>query len=67
METMTRRQLALLIPLTLVWGLNWPVMKLGVTDFPPLSFRAMSLWIGLPVLGLALVAMKVPFRIPRRH
>jgi len=67
METMTRRQLALLIPLTLVWGLNWPVMKLGVTDFPPLTFRAISLWIGLPVLGLALVAMKVPFRIPRRH
>ncbi|RZI68490.1 DMT family transporter [Variovorax guangxiensis] len=67
METMTRKQLALLIPLTLVWGLNWPVMKLGVTDFPPLTFRAMSLWIGLPVLGLALVAMKVPFRIPRRH
>jgi drug/metabolite transporter (DMT)-like permease len=67
METLTRRQLALLIPLTLVWGLNWPVMKLGVTDFPPLTFRAMSLWIGLPVLGLALVAMKVPFRIPRRH
>lgn len=67
METLTRRQLALLVPLTLVWGLNWPVMKLGVTDFPPLSFRALSLWIGLPVLGLALVAMKVPFRIPRRH
>ena len=67
METLTRRQLALLIPLTLVWGLNWPVMKLGVTDFPPLTFCAMSLWIGLPVLGLALVAMKVPFRIPRRH
>ena len=67
METLTRRQLALLIPLTLVWGLNWPVMKLGVTDFPPLTFRAMSLWIGLPVLGLALVAMKVPFCIPRRH
>jgi len=67
MQTLTRRQLALLVPLTLVWGLNWPVMKLGVTDFPPLSFRALSLWIGLPVLGLALVAMKVPFRIPRRH
>ena len=51
----------------MVWGLNWPVMKLGVADYPPLAFRALSLWLGLPVLGLALVAMKTPFRVPRRH
>ena len=43
------RQLALLAGLTLVWGLNWPIMKFGVTQFPPLSFRALSMWIGLPV------------------
>lgn len=67
MHAFTLRQLALLVPLTLVWGLNWPVMKLGVADYPPLAFRTISLWLGLPVLGLALVAMKVPFRVPRRH
>lgn len=67
MPSLTRLQLALLVPLTLVWGLNWPVMKLGVAGFPPLSFRAMSIWLGVPVLGLALVAMKVPFRVPRRN
>lgn len=67
METLTRRQWALLVPLTLVWGLNWPVMKLGVTDYPPITFRTLSLWLGVPVLGGVLVAMKVPFRIPRRH
>lgn len=67
METLTRKQWALLIPLTLAWGLNWPVMKLGIVDFPPITFRTLSLWLGLPVLGLALVAMKVPFRVPRRH
>ena len=67
MQALTRLQLALLIPLTLVWGLNWPVMKLGVTDYPPLTFRALSIWLGVPVLGLALVAMKVPFRVPRKN
>lgn len=53
--------------LTIVWGFNWPVMKLGVTDFPPLTFRALSIWLGVPVLGMALMAMKVPFWIPRTH
>ena len=53
MQTLSLRQFALLVPLTLVWGLNWPVMKLGVADYPPLAFRALSLWLGLPVLGLA--------------
>lgn len=67
MQSLTPRQLVLLVLLTVVWGVNWPVMKLGVTDFPPLAFRTLSMWLGLPVLGLALVAMKVPFRLPRAH
>lgn len=64
---LTRQQLILLVLLTLVWGLNWPVMKLGVTGYPPLTFRALSMLLGLPVLGLALVVMKVPFVVPRAH
>jgi len=67
MQTLSLRQVALLVPLTLVWGLNWPVMKLGVADYPPLAFRTLSLWLGLPILGLALVVMKTPFKVPRRH
>lgn len=61
----TGRQLAALALLTLVWGLNWPVMKLGVTHFPPLSFRTLSMWIGLPVLWAVTRAMKIPLAIPR--
>ena len=67
MQRLTQQQLATLVLLTVVWGLNWPVMKLGVSNFAPLGFRALSIWLGLPVLGLALVLMKVPFRVPRRH
>jgi drug/metabolite transporter (DMT)-like permease len=67
MQALTQRQLVILVLLTVVWGINWPVMKLGVSDYPPLTFRVWSIWIGVPVLGLALLAMKVPFRIPRAH
>jgi drug/metabolite transporter (DMT)-like permease len=42
-------------------------MKLGVTDFPPLTFRTISMWLELPVLALAMVWMKVPFYIPRER
>ena len=41
-------------------------MKVGVTGFPPLSFRAVSMWLGLPVLWAVLRAMRVPFAIERR-
>ena len=63
---LNRQQLVLLVFLTGVWGLNWPVMKLGVSDFAPLAFRALSIWLGLPLLGLALVILKIPFYVPRR-
>lgn len=69
---LTRRQLVVLVLLTLVWGLNWPVMKFGVSGtpaapqpYPPLTFRALSLAFGVPVLALALAWLKVPFALPR--
>ena len=64
---LSRRQLTVLVLLTLVWGLNWPIMKVGVTDYPPLTFRAISMWLGLPVLGLAMLYLRVPFFIPRER
>ena len=63
---LSRKQIILIVLVTLTWGVNWPVMKLGVTGYPPLTFRAICLWLGVPVLGLALVAMKVPFFVARR-
>ena len=67
MQALTRQQLVILVLLTLVWGLNWPIMKLGVNDFAPLSFRTLSIWLGIPVLAAALWVLKVPFAVPRRH
>src|SRR5438105_2498791 len=59
------RQLLLLVLLTLAWGLNWPVMKMGVADVPPLTFRTLSMWAGLPILYAVVHAMQVDLRIPR--
>jgi drug/metabolite transporter (DMT)-like permease len=67
MQKLSRQQLVTLVLLTLVWGLNWPVLKLGVNDYPALSFRALTIVLGIPVAALALVALKVSFAVPRRH
>jgi drug/metabolite transporter (DMT)-like permease len=61
------RRIVLLVLLTLTWGLNWPVMKAGVADFPPLSFRALSMWLGLPLLWAILRLRGVPLAIRRTH
>ena len=63
---LSRKQLILIIAVTLSWGLNWPMMKIGVTGFPPLTFRAICLLMGVPVLWLALKVMKVPCYVARK-
>lgn len=65
--TLTPRQLTLLAALTLIWGLNWPVMKMGVSGYPAFAFRAMCMWLGLPVLAAGMLWLKTPFRVPRAH
>jgi len=64
-RVLSLRQLWVLALLTLFWGLNWPIMKLALSDLPPLSFRALSLLLGLPCLALGLRWLKVPFAVPR--
>lgn len=65
MPTFTPRQLILLVLLTVVWGLNWPIMKVGVAHFPPLTFRMIAMWLAVPVLALVLWQQKAPWTIPR--
>lgn len=59
---------AALVPvavLTLVWGCNWPVLKMGVTEFQPLTFRSLT----LPFAALGMLAVSRlsgdSIRIPR--
>lgn len=63
--TLDRRNVALLVALTLAWGVNWPVMKIGVAHFPPLGFRLLCMGGGLIALGLALRAKGIPLTLPR--
>ena len=67
MPALSRQQLTVLIALTLVWGINWPIMKLGVTGYPALTFRALCMVLGLPVLAGVLVVLKVPFKVERQY
>lgn len=67
MSVLSRRQLVLLVLITVVWGFNWPIMKYGVTGYAPLTFRTLSMWLGLPVLAAFVVWRGVPLRVGREH
>lgn len=67
MPALNRRQLILLALVTLVWGINWPIMKFGVTGYPPLTFRTLCMWLGLPLLGAFVLWRREPLRIGREH
>ncbi len=56
--------LALLVGLTLGWGLTWPVMKIGVADVPPVTFRALTTPLGALAMVLVMIASRVPLRLP---
>ena len=51
--------------LTLVWGCNWPVLKMGVEELAPLTFRSLTLpFAALGMLAVTLVGGE-SVRIPR--
>lgn len=62
--TAGRAALPILV-LTLVWGCNWPVLKMGVAELAPLTFRAITL--PFAAMGLLLVTRLSgdSIRIPR--
>lgn len=65
MTSLSRKDWILLALLTLSWGLNWPVMKIGVQDFPPLSFRTLGMIGGIPTLWLAARMQGASLALPR--
>jgi len=51
--------------ITLVWGCNWPVLKMGVAELAPLTFRALTLpFAAIGLLAIARLAGD-SLRIPR--
>jgi len=53
MRTLSGRDWILLVLVTLFWGINWPIMKIGVTTFPPLTFRTLCMLGAIPTIWLA--------------
>lgn len=57
---MELRHLAIAVTITAVWGFNWQVSKVGVTDMPPMLFVALRC--------VAVAALLIPFvKPPGRH
>ena len=63
-ERLPRQGLLLLAALSLFWGANWPIMKMVLTEVPPLYFRSCCLLLGgIGMLTLARasgMSLKVP-------
>ena len=55
-----------ILVLMLVWGINWPVMKIGVAELAPLTFRAVT----LPFAAIGMLVFAIicgdSIRIPRQ-
>lgn len=62
---LNRVDLLLLSLLTLFWGINWPIMKYAVLDYPPLMFRSWCMGIGIICLGLYMLARRESFEVPK--
>ncbi|WP_207476580.1 DMT family transporter [Arenibaculum pallidiluteum] len=52
--TVPAEGMALLVFLSLAWGVNWPVMKIGLTEVEPLTFRTLGILAG--AAGLMAIA-----------
>jgi len=63
---MSARDRWLLALLTVTWGINWPIMKMGVTELPPMTFRTICMGAGLPVMWLLVRSRGVSLRVPRQ-
>jgi len=63
--TLSRRDLVLLVLLTLAWGFTWPVMKYGVRELPPLFFRTLCVIGALIILATVARLTAVSLALPR--
>lgn len=48
------------------WGLNFPIMKHLLTEWPPLSSRGLCGIVGAAALALVALARQQPLRVPRQ-
>ena len=65
LQTFPLHLIWLLIGLTLGWGMNWPTIKVVLSEMPPMHFRTLCLFFG--AVGLFTIARmsRLPIRIPK--
>lgn len=64
-EQFNLRHIQVLIVMTIVWGMNWPVMKHAVNQYPPLAFRFLCMALGVVCIWVIARALNVSLRVPR--
>lgn len=66
-DRLSGRELGGLVLLTVLWGINWPIMKTGVSVIAPMTFRSITMLLALPMLWWMIRAAGEPIRIAREH
>lgn len=64
-QSITSAGLLFLTTTSVGWGLNFPVMKIILAEWPPLASRGLAGLVGAALLALVAVAMKQDLRVPR--
>ena len=55
----------LILLLGLIWGVNWPAIRVAVTEISPWTFRAVCLAVGAATLFAVILARGGRLRVPR--
>ena len=55
----------MLAALALLWGANWPAMKLAVGEIGPWTFRTICLYVGAGGLFAVALVRRIPMGLPR--
>jgi len=61
---LSARQWRLLALITAIWGFNWPVMKYAINQYPPLSFRFLSMLGGVVVMQITARWLNIALAVP---
>jgi len=56
----------LVLFLGVIWGVNWPAIRVSVLEVEPWTYRTISLGAGVAMLGIVALVRQYSLRVPRR-
>lgn len=60
-------KILLVLLLGVIWGVNWPAIRVSVLEIEPWTYRTLSLGAGASMLGLVVLARRSSLRVPRNE